>query len=246
MIRSILIMKPSGIIYYTQEFFKPFPKATSVGQLMVAMLNAFSQALNNITPFYMEFRGMALSICLRDKKLAVLVFHDISLSPASGRFLSFKLMDAFFQIFPTIPDRISTDFVQRRVNAMINTVLLGTQRDLLINLTWSPGIEKAFLIQVNHSLSSLSPLYPTNSHPIQSSFRHLIITATRIMTLCDPDELVGEIVFETPRDRIFFTQIAPDIYLVSVVCRSAIQSLVRSVLDQAVRQLTLFLGPFLV
>ncbi|KAA6378747.1 MAG: hypothetical protein EZS28_025728 [Streblomastix strix] len=196
MLREIMIMKPSGIIFYSQEFFKPFPNSAMIGNLVVAMLGRFDQALKKITPFYLEFRTIALSVCLMEKSLAVLVFHEPS----------------------DFPEQSQMDMVKKNVNARLGEIFLGIRKDLLIDLAWSPGIGRAFILKRQGPMTSLATSAPNDALDIEADYEQLLRTAMEIMSLSHKDETVGEITLETSgQQRLIILNVTASLILVAVV-----------------------------
>eukprot|EP00770_Monocercomonoides_exilis_P003216 MONOS_3195.1-p1 / transcript=MONOS_3195.1 / gene=MONOS_3195 / organism=Monocercomonoides_exilis_PA203 / gene_product=unspecified product / transcript_product=unspecified product / location=Mono_scaffold00073:50743-51991(+) / protein_length=197 / sequence_SO=supercontig / SO=protein_coding / is_pseudo=false len=142
-------------------------------------------------------------------------------------------MNLFCELFPTPPEKVHQEFIQKRLHSKLSDVFRGTRRDLLIELAWSPGIRRCFLlrrIQISSLSTSSSSSFSlssvqfnetaTNSLTIETNFDSLWRVVEDVMSLSHPDEYPGEIILEAGAHRIFVFPVTFSLYLVVVTIRS--------------------------
>ncbi|KAJ4459237.1 hypothetical protein PAPYR_4770 [Paratrimastix pyriformis] len=234
MLKHVIVMKTSGIIFFKQDFLHHLPNSNLIGQLVGALLDACAQALNFVTPIYVEFRNVAISICLKDRNLAVLIFHDASDGPEFGRILAAEMMRVFVELFPT-HTLDQKDAIQREFGANFPLIMQRVIHAVLHGLVQHRGIQSAFLIHTG--ASSGENIYFGNTPDtlrLEANLRTLLNASAHIMAFSDRNEAALECVLEAARTRTHIIRLTPRATLVVSVARAVAAALAKRRISQGV------------
>lgn len=218
MLRHMIVMKTTGIVYYRQDFLRPCANVNMILQLMGAFLDAFSQALQHATPTYIEYKRLAVSVCLKDRGLAVVIFHDASDGPDFGHQVALSTMRAFLDRFPE-PSAEQLGMMQREFAAVLPAIMRRAVDGLLENYVAQRVVLSAFIVHNDRNVpggGAVCCVDGVDPLRIEAQWQGLAAAAEQTLALVDRNEAWESLSLECGHSRVSIVPITTEASLVAV------------------------------